>query len=82
MRTHWYSRICVLILLHMCPRTATYVSSYCYICVRILTPAGVSARSVALEHFYERHARGRELVLKKWFAMQAEADVDGALQKV
>jgi hypothetical protein len=65
----------------MWPHTAIYVSSYSYICVLIL-PAGVSARSVALEHFYERHARGRDLILKKWFAMQAEADVDGALQKV
>ena len=26
----------VLILLHVCPHTATYVSSYCYICVLIL----------------------------------------------
>jgi hypothetical protein len=30
----WYY-ICVLILLCMCPHTAIYVSSYCYICVDI-----------------------------------------------
>jgi hypothetical protein len=28
--------MCVLILLHICPQTATYVSSCCYICVLIL----------------------------------------------
>ena len=27
---------CVLILLHMCPHTAAYVSAYCCICVLIL----------------------------------------------
>jgi hypothetical protein len=28
--------ICVLILLYMCPHTATYVSSCCYMCVLML----------------------------------------------
>ena len=31
-----HTAICVRILLHMCPHTATHVSSYCYICVLIL----------------------------------------------
>jgi hypothetical protein len=28
--------ICVLMLLYLCPHTAVYVSSYCYVCVLIL----------------------------------------------
>ncbi len=30
-----HTPICVLILQHMCPHTTTYVSSYCYVRVRI-----------------------------------------------
>ncbi len=56
--------ICVLILLHMCPHTTTYVSSYYYICVLILlhmsphTTAYVSAyscRKAGLVHSVRRH---------------------------
>jgi hypothetical protein len=31
-----HAAMCVLVLLYMCPHTAIYVSSYCYICVLIL----------------------------------------------
>jgi hypothetical protein len=35
-----YYKICVRILLYMCPHTAIYVSAYCYICVLIPPTAG------------------------------------------
>eukprot|EP00960_Hanusia_phi_P049099 759359-Hanusia_phi.AAC.5 len=41
-----------------------------------------AARKKALENFYEKHAKGNDLILCKWFTMQAMADVDSALSDV
>ena len=41
-----------------------------------------AAREEALAHFYEKHAKGNDLILCKWFTMQATANVPGALDKV
>merc|ERR1719263_328 len=41
-----------------------------------------AAREEALAHFYEKHAKGNDLILCKWFTMQATANVPGALGKV
>ena len=40
-----HDHIRVLILLYMCPHTTKHVSSYCYICVVILTPEQAAAAS-------------------------------------
>jgi len=40
------------------------------------------ARVTALGNFYNKHAKGNDLILCKWFTMQAVANVDGALEKV
>jgi aminopeptidase N len=40
------------------------------------------ARNKAIGNFYDKHAKGNDLILCKWFTMQAVADVDGALEKV
>jgi len=41
-----------------------------------------AARKKALENFYEKHAKGNDLILCKWFTMQAMADVDSSLSDV
>ena len=41
-----------------------------------------AARDKALGDFYENHAKGNDLILCKFFTMQAIADTDNALEKV
>ena len=41
-----------------------------------------SERETALANYYDKHAKGNDLILCKWFTMQAVANVDGALDKV
>ena len=41
-----------------------------------------AARDKALANFYDKHAKGNDLMLCMWFTMQAVANVDGALGKV
>ncbi|KAJ1493741.1 peptidase M1, alanyl aminopeptidase, partial [Baffinella frigidus] len=40
-----------------------------------------AARTTALDDFYEKHAKGNDLILCKYFTMQAMADTDDALAK-
>jgi len=47
-----------------------------------LADDGTPARDKALANFYDKHAQGNDLILCKWFTMQAVANVDGALGKV
>ena len=41
-----------------------------------------SQRETALANYYDKHAKGNDLILCKWFTMQATANIDGALDKV
>ena len=41
-----------------------------------------AARDEALTLFYEKHARGNDLILCKWFTIQAVADVSSCLDRV
>lgn len=47
-----------------------------------LSQDDTDARDKALLNFYDKHAKGNDLILCKWFTMQAVANVDGALDKV
>jgi len=47
-----------------------------------LTNDSTEAREKAISNFYDKHAKGNDLILCKWFTMQAVANVDGALEKV
>ena len=41
-----------------------------------------AARKQAVQNFYEKHAKGNDLILCKWFTMQAMADVTTSLSDV
>jgi aminopeptidase N len=47
-----------------------------------LADDNTDARGKAIGNFYDKHAKGNDLILCKWFTMQAVANVDGALEKV
>ena len=47
-----------------------------------LADDNTDARTKTIGNFYDKHAKGNDLILCKWFTMQAVADVDGALEKV
>mmetsp|Transcript_56272 Transcript_56272/g.138065 ORF Transcript_56272/g.138065 Transcript_56272/m.138065 type:complete len:875 (+) Transcript_56272:3098-5722(+) len=41
-----------------------------------------AVREEAYKIFYDKHAKGNDLILCKWFGIQALADIDGALSQV
>ena len=48
----------------------------------VLAGTACEQREAALQNFYDKHAKGNDLILCKWFTMQATANIDGALDKV
>ena len=47
-----------------------------------LSGISCAAREKVMAHFYEKHARGNDLILCKWFTIGASASTDDALVSV